>query len=74
MRLNGGDSVKVEHETDLYARFPDFKGFTFDTNFCDRVIQDDRDAYDDLEGMWDLNEEQTQFKNCFEQITPCVLN
>ena len=57
MRLIGGDSVKVEHETDLYARFPEFKGLTFDTKFCDRVVQDDRDAYDDLEGMWDLNEE-----------------
>ena len=54
LKMLDGSVAKVFHETDLYARFPDFNNSTFDTNFCNRVIEDDRDAYDDLAGMWDL--------------------
>ena len=52
IKLLNGKIVSINHESELYEQFPDFKLFTFDIDFCDRLVQDDIDDYDDLRGMW----------------------
>ena len=56
LKLNDETIVKVTHELDLYKRFAQFQGFTFDTDFCDRVLEDDIEDYDDLDGNEDDDE------------------
>ena len=51
------DQVKplvVHHESDLFNIFPNYENFTFDGEFCNRILSEtsDLENYDDLEG-WD---------------------
>ena len=48
--------MKVTHKVDLYKLFPQYKGFTFETDFCDRVLEEDINDYDDLDGYEDNDE------------------
>ena len=49
LNLPEGTKIFINDKLDLYKRFPQFNGFTFDTDFCDRVLDDIKD-YDDLVG------------------------
>ena len=48
---------KITHETDLHRLFKDFKDFTFDRDFCSRILYENPDFHelkklDDLDGAW----------------------
>ena len=58
MRIKAGDfHHKITHETDLHRIYSDFQHFSFDRDFCQRVLCDNLEyremkKFDDLEGAW----------------------
>ena len=48
IKLKNDELVVVTHESQLYETCPLFKGFSFDTEFCDRILDDDLEKLDDL--------------------------
>ena len=58
VRMKVGDKYyKVTHETDLHKMFHDFENFSFDTDFCSRVLFENPEflemrEMDDLAGAW----------------------
>ena len=60
IQRNAGDRpIKITHEEDLYLAFPEFKKFTFDRAFYQRIVEEDElNAYDELEG-WERSESES---------------
>jgi hypothetical protein len=50
IKLKNGENLVVTHESELYEAYPRFEGFSFDTEFFDRVLNADMDKMDDVVG------------------------
>ena len=60
MKLKSGGTIVVTHESELFEAFPQYGNFSFDTEFIDRIINDDLEKMDDLVGDY---EEVTEFNS-----------
>ena len=55
----GGKFESITHESQLRRLFPEFRKFTFDVKFCDRLCygdDNDMEAFMDLDGNWEVDE------------------
>ena len=57
MIKHDGKFHKITHETDLHRLFNNFQDFSFDRDFCDRVVYENPEfrelkELDDLDGAW----------------------
>ena len=58
IKLKNGGNLVVTHESELYEAFPQYENFSFDTDFMDRIINDDLEKMDDLVGDYEGVTEQ----------------
>jgi polyhydroxyalkanoate synthesis regulator phasin len=51
-----GKTLSLDHEIDLFEAFPCYEGFSFDTNFYDKILNDDlMDQYNGYYGFGEAN-------------------
>ena len=53
-----GKTLSVDNEIDLFEAFPCYEGFSFDTNFYDKVLNDDlMDQFNGFYGFGEVNDD-----------------
>ena len=54
MKFKNGKHLTITHEADLYESFPSYTDFNFDTEFLDRVINNDIEEMENYDRVGDL--------------------